>query len=156
MSDDFSNKMKEKQLRDLFQAKGRIFIVVDATADDVDVPQFLKGDPALRLVLNARMAQAIYIKDGAVASTFSFSGTPHSCYIPMAHIWAAYEPDGDLEHGLIWEESVPLMIRSVVSQLEEQHEVESSEPSSEPSEASSVNQPEPENVKKVRHLHVVK
>jgi len=115
MSIDFSSKAKAKQLRDFFSDNGRIYIVVDATADAVDVPEFLKGDPALRLVLNTRMPQPIYIRDDAVASVFSFSGQSHDCHIPLQHIWAAYHPDRDLESGLVWEDAVPEMIRAVIA-----------------------------------------
>jgi len=112
MSIDFSQKAKAKQLNDFFQSAGRIYIVVDASADAVNVPDFLKGDPALRLALNVRMRQPIYIRDDGVSSVFSFSGQPHDCFIPLQYIWAAYEPDGDLESGLVWESDVPEIVRS--------------------------------------------
>jgi len=115
MTIQFADIAKAKQLRDFFQQYGRIYIVVDATSDTVDVPDFLRGDPALRLALNVRMPQAIYIKDDALTSNFSFSGQSHLCCIPMAYIWAAYQPDGDIEQGLIWEDSVPETIRLVVN-----------------------------------------
>jgi len=115
MTIQFADIAKAKQLRDFFQQYGRIYVVVDATSDAVDVPDFLRGDPALRLALNVRMPQAIYIKDDALTSNFSFSGQSHLCRIPMANIWAAYQPDGDIEQGLIWEDSVPETIRLVVN-----------------------------------------
>jgi len=111
MSIDLSQKVKAKQLHDFFQDAGRIYIVVDATVDGVDVPDYLKGDPALRLALNVRMRQPIYIRDEGVSSVLSFSGQPHDCFIPLQAIWGAYEPDGDLENGLIWEDAVPQVIR---------------------------------------------
>ncbi len=114
MSLSFSDAAKAKQLREYFAQHGRIYIVVDATGDDVQVPESLKGDPALRLVLNARMPQTIHIRDDSLDSDFSFSGVTHPCSIPMHTIWAAYLPEGDLEQGVIWDDSVPEMIKAIV------------------------------------------
>jgi len=114
MSLSFSDAAKAKQLRQYFNRYGRIFIVVDATGDDVVLPDSLKGDPSLRLVLNMRMPQQIHIRDDYLDSDFSFSGRIFSCRIPMHAIWAAYQPEGDLEQGLIWDDSVPEIIKSMV------------------------------------------
>ena len=155
MTIQFSNALQAKQLRDFFQEHGRIHIMVDATREDVDVPPFLKGDPALRLVLNSRMPQPIYIRDDALESNFSFSGTPYACHIPISAIWAAYQPDNELDQGLVWENCVPETIRVIVNAargVEESPEVapavqeqaQATEPTSAPAE------------KKRRHLRVVK
>jgi len=114
MSLSFSDAAKAKQLRDYFNRHGRIYIVVDATQGDVSVPDHLRGDPALRLVLNVRMPQMIHIGDDRLDSDFSFSGQVFCCQIPMHTIWAAYLPEGDLEQGIIWDDSVPEMIKTVV------------------------------------------
>ena len=115
MSLSFANAAKAKKLNEFFQKHGRIYVVVDATSDDVIVPNFLKGDPALRLVLNLRMPQPIHIRDDAMESDFSFSGQVYTCRVPMDRIWAAYLPEGDMEHGIVWEEDVPETIRAVVN-----------------------------------------
>ena len=114
MSLSFSDAAKAKTLREYFSRHGRIYIVVDATSDDVLLPDNLKGDPALRLVLNSRMPQAIMIRDDRLDSDFSFSGIVHSCRIPMHTIWAAHLPDGDLKQGIIWDEDVPELITAIV------------------------------------------
>ncbi len=114
MSLSFSDAAKAKKLRDYFNRHGRIYIVVDATQDDVLVPESLSGDPALRLVLNMRMPQMIHIHDDRLDSDFSFSGQIFSCQIPMHTIWAAYLPEGELEQGIIWDDSVPEMIKAIV------------------------------------------
>jgi len=114
MSLSFSNAVKAKQLREYFNRHGRIYIVVDATNDDVQLPDSLKGDPALRLVLNMRMPQQIHIKDDQVSSDFSFGGQIYPCQIPIHTIWAAYLPEGELEQGIIWDDSVPEMIKAIV------------------------------------------
>jgi len=114
MSLSFSDAAKAKALREYFSRHDRIYIVVDATSDDVLLPENLKGDPALRLVLNSRMPQPILIRDDRLDSDFSFSGTVYSCQIPMHTIWAAYLPDGDLEQGIIWDDDVPELIKAIV------------------------------------------
>jgi len=114
MSLSFSDAAKAKQLREYFNRHGRIYIVVDATRDEVIVPESLHGDPALRLVLNMRMPQMIKIGDDRLDSDFSFSGQIFSCQIPMHTIWAAYLPEGDLEQGIIWDDCVPEMIKAIV------------------------------------------
>ncbi len=114
MSLSFSDAAKAKQLREYFGRYGRIYIVVDATREEVIVPESLRGDPALRLVLNVRMPQQIRIGDDRLESDFSFSGQVFPCRIPMHTIWAAYLPEGDLEQGIIWDDSVPEMIKAIV------------------------------------------
>jgi len=164
MTIQFADLAKAKQLRDFFQQHGRIYVVVDATSDAVDVPDFLSGDPALRLALNVRMPQAIYINDDALTSNFSFSGQSHPCRIPMAYIWAAYQPDGDIEQGLIWEDSVPETIRVVVNAARALPEVPPDAPadvetdikteaSAEATDSDATTQ---EKSRPVRHLRVVK
>jgi len=117
MSLSFADAAKAKKLREYFNHHGRIYIVVDATQDDVLVPESLSGDPALRLVLNIRMPQVIHINDDRIDSNFSFSGQMFSCQIPMHTIWAAYLPEGELEQGIIWDDSVPEMIKAIVQSV---------------------------------------
>jgi len=170
MSLSFANAAKAKKLNQFFQKHGRIYIVVDATSDEVVVPSFLKGDPALRLVLNTRMPQPIHIREDALESDFSFSGQVYTCRVPMDRIWAAYLPEGDMEQGIVWEEDVPETIRAVVNAvrslqsdsetdgsateetaIEEQPVVQIEEPDH--SEAAQEDKPAE---RKVRHLRVVK
>lgn len=122
MSINFEDALKAKKLRAYFNEHGRIYIVVDATSDDVIVPDFLKGDSGLPLVLNARMPQPIYIRDSFLESNFSFSGVSHHCVIPMSRIWAAYLPESDLSSGIVWDEAVPEVVKAMMdlSRAEEQ------------------------------------
>jgi len=116
MSINFENALKAKKLRDFFYEHKRIFILVDAAADDVQLPEHLKHDHALPLVLNARMPQPIHIRDALLESNFSFSGVSQHCVIPMKRIWAAYLPEQDLSSGIIWEDAVPESVREQVQQ----------------------------------------
>lgn len=115
MSIEFAGAAKARELRTYFSRHGRIYIVVNTTGDDVDVPEYLRGDPALRLVLNVRMPQHIHIADDCLESDFTFSGTPYHCVIPMHAIWAAYIPEQQLENGILWEQDIPETIRAVVN-----------------------------------------
>jgi len=114
MSIEFAGAAKARELREYFSRHTRIYIVVNTTGDDVLVPEHLRGDPALRLVLNARMPQHIHIGTDNLESDFTFSGSPFHCVIPMQAIWAAYMPEQQLENGILWEEDVPETIRAVV------------------------------------------
>ncbi len=119
MSVSFEDALKAKQLREFFYEKGRIYIAVDTTVGDVNVPDFLQGDPTLRLVLNTRMPQPIYIRDGFVESNFSFSGVKHHCVIPMNRIWAAYVPEQAFTSGLVWEDCMPETVKMVLAAVED-------------------------------------
>lgn len=160
MSLSFANAAKAKKLNEFFQKHGRIYIVVDATSDEVVVPGFLKGDPALRLVLNLRMPQPIHIREDALESDFSFSGQVYTCRVPMERIWAAYLPEGDMEHGIVWEEDVPETIRAVVNAVRSlQEEPGEEQPVAQVEEAGEASAPavdERPAERKVRHLRVVK
>lgn len=162
MSLSFANAAKAKKLNEFFQKHGRIYIVVDATSDEVVVPGFLKGDPALRLVLNMRMPQPIHIREDAMESDFSFSGQVYTCRVPMERIWAAYLPEGDMEHGIVWEENIPETIRAVVNavrllqddkpETEEKNEAQAEVGAGQDDADADGNQGE----RKIRHLRVVK
>ncbi len=114
MSIEFAEAAKARELRTYFSRHGRVYVVVNATGDDVQVPEHLHGDPALRLVLNVRMPQQIMIGDDTLESDLTFSGIPYHCVIPMHAIWAAYVPEQQLENGIVWEEDVPETIRTMV------------------------------------------
>ena len=116
MSINFEDALKGKKLRDFFYEHKRIFILVDAVEGDVQLPEHLKHNHALPLVLNARMPEPIHIQDSLLESNFSFSGVSQHCVIPMKRIWAAYLPEQDLSSGIIWEDAVPESVREQVQQ----------------------------------------
>jgi len=152
MSLSFADAAKAKKLREFFARHGRIYIIVDATGDDVQVPDHLRGDPALRLVLNARMPQPIYIRDDALESEFSFSGEIYACRLPMHAIWATYLPDDNIENGIIWEENVPETIRTIVQAVRDM----TPDKESSAEEAAADEKASSPPGKKVRHLRVIK
>lgn len=156
MSLSFPDAAKARKLREFFTRHGRIYIVVDATDAAVHVPEHLKGDPALRLVLNQRMPQPIYIRDDALDSELSFGGQVYACHIPMKSIWAAYLPEGDMEHGLVWDDAVPEMIRSVVKAVRGMQSGEAGAPAEGAEEEAVDSDSAQPKGRKVRHLRVIK
>lgn len=149
MSVSFKDALKAKKLRDFFYEHKRIFILVDAAADDVQLPEHLKHDQALPLVLNARMPQPIHIQDSQLESNFSFSGVSQHCVIPMKRIWAAYLPEQDLSSGMVWEDAIPEALKGMMPQESlEQVPATEAEDAAQPNKA--------ETGRKVRHLRVVK
>jgi len=161
MTVEFAGAAKAKQLREYFARHGRIYIVVNATDDDVVVPEHLHGDPALRLILNVRMPQAIIIKDDVLESELSFSGNLFHCSIPMQAIWAAYMPEQQIENGILWEDDVPETIRAVVKAVRGMREENSkNEPGNNPD--TEALKPEVEEAeegqggRRVGHLRVIK
>jgi len=163
MSIEFAGAAKARELRTYFSRHGRIYIVVNATGDDVQVPDHLHGDPALRLVLNVRMPQQIMIGDDTFESDLTFSGTSYHCVIPMQAIWAAYVPEHQLENGILWEDDVPETIRTVVKavrsmrddvEISAQARAEALLP--EDKKPADAQRETPSRGKKVGHLRVVK
>jgi len=147
MSIRFADAAKARQLRAFFAQHGRVYIVVDATSPEVQVPPHLRGDPALRLVLNQRMPQPIHIRDDALQSDFSFGGQPYPCLIPMRAIWAVYPPEAGIEQGIVWEQDIPDALRTTGEQAQ---------PQSQADEETAETPSAPTAKKTVRHLRVVK
>jgi len=112
---DFSRAAKARSLNDFFHAQGRIYIVVDATREDVILPEHLKGELSLHLVLNTKMPQIIEIKAKGVRSRFSFGGVSSDCIIAMDAIWAAFVPAGRMDDGLFWEDAMPALLREKIA-----------------------------------------
>jgi len=117
MPTKLSDAAKARQIQVFFQRHGRIHILVDATADDVRLPEHLRGDPAVPLVLNVRMPQPIYIRPEALESEFSFGGVPYACRIPLHRIWAMYVPGREKETAVVWEECIPEVLRAAAETM---------------------------------------
>jgi len=150
MKVNFAQAAKAKQLKEFFQKHGRIYIVVNATREDVIVPEHLFGDPALRLVLNLRMPQPIRIREDVIESELTFQGTPFSCRIPMQAVWAAYLPDLHLDTGIIWDSEIPETIKSVIDAVRSQQDERNAQ------EEEEIEVPQTPSSAKRRHLRIVK
>jgi stringent starvation protein B len=155
----FANAAKARKLREYFERHKRILIVVDASRDDVIVPEHLRGDPALKLVLNVRMPQPIYIRDDCLESNFSFSGQPFACRIPMECIWAAYLSNQDVDDGILWEEDIPESVREVlraVRNMQQDSQAARMSRSSPEKDLGEVSHEKGAQPRKKKHLRVVK
>lgn len=150
----FNQAKKSKALQQYFQQQGRIHVVVDARRDDVILPDFLKGDPALRLVLNCRMPHPIHFFPNRIESQFSFSGVLSQCVIPLAAIWSAYPPELSMEEGLMWETDIPDVILATFVQMDAG--VTASEGQVQEEDVQEVVKEDVQGVSKRAHLRVVK
>lgn len=100
---------KPEVIRFLLETEGRVMLCVDATLEGVDVPRRFQRDRELRLVLNVRMPQPIYVQPDHIESELRFGGVPHHCIVPLTAVWGAYNPDTG--HGVFWPDSMPDIIR---------------------------------------------
>jgi len=120
MLQTLNQAQKSKDIQAFFQEQGRIHIVVDARREDVILPAHLKGNPALRLVLNCRMPQSIHFFHNRIESKFSFSGVSSLCIIPIQAIWAACHPEHIIDSDLMWEDDIPDILLTSVAEAEAQ------------------------------------
>ncbi|MFQ5354887.1 MAG: ClpXP protease specificity-enhancing factor SspB [Mariprofundaceae bacterium] len=156
MESNIANAAKTRKLKKYFERHGRIFIVVDATRDGVVLPDHLREDPALKLILNVRMPQPIYFRDGYLESTFSFSGQSFACHIPLEAIWAAYLSNQEIDNGIMWEEDMPESVREVLNAV---RDLQGNDPDRTAVQAKDANVPEAETSKtqkSKKHLRVIK
>jgi stringent starvation protein B len=86
-------------------AEGDTMLCLDARCQGVRVPPQHAHDPALRLILNMNFPQPIEITEDGISARLSFGGRRFSCFIPMAALWAAFNPQ--TMQGMMWPESMP-------------------------------------------------
>ncbi|MDX8376720.1 MAG: ClpXP protease specificity-enhancing factor SspB [Mariprofundales bacterium] len=155
---DFEHKRKAKQLHDYFMQQGRIFIVVDATQDNVELPQHCLEDPSLRLILNTRMPHRIIIDDKGVHTTLSFGGIAHTCFIPLDSIWAAYfSADEDMfDKGLVWEESMPALMRTMFNAILDEGDAKLADDDADADDIYTIKTTEPTPNNRRAHLRIIK
>jgi stringent starvation protein B len=85
--------------------EGDTMLCLDARCQGVRVPAQHTHDPALRLVLNMNFPQPIDITEAGISARLSFGGRRFACFIPMAALWAAFNPH--TMQGMMWPESMP-------------------------------------------------
>jgi len=86
-------------------AEGDTMLCLDARCQGVRVPPQLAHDPALRLILNLNFPHPIEVTATGIGANLSFGGRRFACYIPMAALWAAFDPK--TMQGLMWPDSMP-------------------------------------------------
>lgn len=91
---------------------GPVLIHLDARRPEVSVPAAHRQDAKLVLRVGHGLSPAIPdldVSEAGVRATLSFRGTPHTCQIPWAAVYAVVAEDG---RGLVWPEDVPAEVES--------------------------------------------
>jgi stringent starvation protein B len=85
--------------------EGDTMLCLDARCQDVCVPPQHASNPDLRLILNLNFPQPIEVTATSISASLSFGGRRFACFIPMAALWAAFNPQ--TMQGMMWPESMP-------------------------------------------------
>lgn len=86
-------------------AKGDTMLCLDARYQGVRVPAEHASNPALRLILNLNFPHPIDVTAEGISARLSFGGRRVACYIPLAALWAAFDPQ--TMQGMMWPDSMP-------------------------------------------------
>ena len=85
--------------------EGDTTLCLDARHEGVDVPRQHAHNPSLQLILNLNFPHPIHVSAEGISANLSFGGRRHACYVPMAALWAAFNPQN--MQGMMWPESMP-------------------------------------------------
>ena len=85
MSDASKKEKREKMTT--FLDEGMVLIQLDSRLDEVEVPDYLKGDPKLRLNISGRFGLPLDLDEWGVHATLTFRGSPFACKIPWHAIY---------------------------------------------------------------------
>ena len=85
-------------------------LCLDARHQGVRVPPQHANQLALRLILNLNFPQPIDVTPEGVSAQLSFNGRRCACYIPMAALWAAFDPQ--TMQGMMWPDSMPAEVKA--------------------------------------------
>jgi len=91
-------------------AEGDTMLCLDARCEGVRVPPQHASNHALRLILHLNFPQPIEVTAEGVQANLSFGGRRYSYYIPMAALWAAFNPD--TMQGMMWPDSMPPEVKA--------------------------------------------
>jgi stringent starvation protein B len=85
--------------------EGDTMLCLDTRCQGVRVPPQHANNPALRLILNVNFPRPIEVTEAGVSANLSFGGRRFACFIPMAALWAAFNPQ--TMQGMMWPDSMP-------------------------------------------------
>ncbi len=85
--------------------EGDTMLCMDARYEGVIVPREHAHSPSLRLILNLNFPQPIDVTAEGISANLAFGGRRFACYIPMAALWAAFNPQ--TMQGMMWPDSMP-------------------------------------------------
>jgi hypothetical protein len=103
----------KKELLVQLLSEGHVFVQLDGRADGVELPDFLRGDPAVVLQLGYDMPVPIpdlAVDDAGIVATLSFRRTPHRCVVPWAAVYGMGDGEG---RRMVFPESVPMAMAPV-------------------------------------------
>ncbi len=121
-----NRKEKKKDIIVNMLAESDIFICVDATADNVILPQAHKLTTDLRLILSLNFRHTPEFHDEHIAVTLLFGGVPFDCILPYASIWGIYKDD--FTKSYFWEEEMPDEPLSELNEIAALRDLESGKP----------------------------
>lgn len=101
--------------------EGDTMLCLDARHEGAVVPPEHAQNPSLRLVLNLNFPNPIDVTDEGVSANLAFGGRRFPCYIPMAALWAAFNPE--TMEGMMWPDHMP---PEVQEELEAERESDTS------------------------------
>jgi stringent starvation protein B len=85
--------------------EGDTTLCLDARYEGVEVPRQHAQNPSLQLILNLNFPHPIHVSEDGISANLSFGGRRHACYVPMAALWAAFNPQN--KKGMMWPDSMP-------------------------------------------------
>ena len=85
--------------------EGDTMLCLDARCEGVSVPPQHASNPDLRLILNLNFPRPIEVTADGISASLSFGGRRFACFVPMAALWAAFNPQ--TMQGMMWPESMP-------------------------------------------------
>jgi len=109
--------------------EGDTMLCLDARCQGVRVPPQHAHDPALRLILNLNFPYPIEVTAAGISARLSFGGRRFACYIPMAALWAAFDPQ--TMKGIMWPDSMPPEVLADLT-AKQQHQDQQGAPAPEP------------------------
>ncbi len=83
---DASHQEKREKMA-TFLDEGMVLLQLDSRLEEVEVPDYLRGDPKLRLNISGRFGLPLELDDWGVRATLTFRGTPYDCSIPWHAIY---------------------------------------------------------------------
>ena len=98
--------------------RGLVMVHLDPRGEDVLVPEWLKGDPTLRLnIAYGFNLPALDIDEVGIYAVLSFSGQNHGCTIPWSAVFAITLPQ-DQHDGQVWPSSLPKELIDTIAAVE--------------------------------------
>lgn len=117
------NKQKKSTLERLFEDDWML-IHVDTRAEQVVVPDHLKGSPSITFKISKLFQGVTEIKNGVISAQLLFGNARHACIFPYDSIWGATSFKGS---NIVWPESAPPEVLEQIDKMPTEIEMPPSE-----------------------------